>query len=137
MLQQMSHRCAGQHLARPVSTRNALYEALRDGQIFAQAGCDRTRPYDGQPLLTSITWCRPAYCQRSIYTRTNGPDAAENHRGLKGERLPNCVNPEVYRRPVRTLFWVLFFAQREKNTSNLKVGNMFAGCLDEKNRVLA
>jgi lactate dehydrogenase-like 2-hydroxyacid dehydrogenase len=78
----------------------ALYEALRDGEI-AYAALDVTEPepiQEGDPLL-SLPNCIvvPHIGSSSIATRTKmATMAAENLlAGLRGEPLPNCVNPEV------------------------------------------
>ncbi len=78
----------------------ALYQALRDGQI-AYAALDVTEP---EPLpvdhpLLSLSNCIvvPHIGSASVTTRTKmAIMAAENLlAGLRGERLPNCVNPQV------------------------------------------
>ncbi len=78
----------------------ALYEALRDGEI-AYAALDVTEPEpipEDDPLL-SLPNCIvvPHIGSASIATRTKmATMAAENLlAGLRGEPLPNCVNPEV------------------------------------------
>ena len=79
---------------------DALYEALRDGQI-AHAALDVTEP---EPLpadhrLLTLPNCIvvPHIASASVATRTKmAVMAAENLlAGLRGERLPYCVNPEV------------------------------------------
>jgi lactate dehydrogenase-like 2-hydroxyacid dehydrogenase len=84
-----------------VVDQDALYEALRDGRIFA-AGLDVTDPEPlpaDHPLLT-LENCiiLPHIASASWATRQRmAVMAAQNLiAGLKGERLPNCVNPEVY-----------------------------------------
>lgn len=79
---------------------DALYEALQDGQI-TRAALDVTEPEPiptDHPLLT-LPNCIvvPHIASASIATRTKmATMAAENMlAGLKGEPLPNCVNPEV------------------------------------------
>ena len=78
----------------------SLYEALRDGEI-AYAALDVTEPEpipEDDPLL-SLPNCIvvPHIGSASIATRTKmATMAAENLlAGLRGEPLPNCVNPEV------------------------------------------
>jgi lactate dehydrogenase-like 2-hydroxyacid dehydrogenase len=78
----------------------ALYEALRDGQI-GYAALDVTEPEpipEDDPLL-SLPNCIvvPHIASASVATRTKmATMAAENLlAGLRGQRLPNCVNPEV------------------------------------------
>lgn len=85
----------------PVVNPDALYEALVEGQI-AYAALDVTDP---EPLpadhkLLSLPNCLivPHIASASFATRTRmAVMAAENLlAGLRGQRLPNCVNPEVY-----------------------------------------
>jgi glyoxylate reductase len=85
----------------PVVDQEALYEALKARHIFA-AGLDVTVPEPlppEHPLLT-LENCLvvPHIASASWRTRDlMSVMAAENLiAGLKGERLPNCVNPEVY-----------------------------------------
>ncbi len=79
---------------------DALYQAMHGGQI-AYAALDVTEP---EPLpadhrLLTLPNCIvvPHIASASVATRTKmAVMAAENLlAGLKGERLPNCVNPEV------------------------------------------
>ena len=79
----------------------ALYAALRDGQILA-AGLDVTDPEpipQDDPLLT-LDNCLivPHIASASVATRTKMAEMAVDNviAGLRGERLPTCVNPEVY-----------------------------------------
>ena len=81
--------------------QQALYEALVSKSIFA-AGLDVTVPEPlplNDPLLT-LENCLivPHIASASRRTRQRmSMMAAENLiAGLKGKRLPNCVNPEVY-----------------------------------------
>jgi glyoxylate reductase len=85
----------------PVVDQVALYEALKSGRITA-AALDVTVP---EPLPTDSPLLRlencliaPHIASASRRTRAEmSRMAAENLiAGLKGERLPNCVNPEVY-----------------------------------------
>jgi glyoxylate reductase len=78
----------------------ALYEALRDGEI-GYAALDVTEPEpipEDDPLL-SLPNCIvvPHIASASVATRTKmATMAAENLlAGLRGQPLPNCVNPEV------------------------------------------
>jgi glyoxylate reductase len=87
----------------PVVDPQALYAALKNGQIFA-AGLDVTDPEPiplDSPLL-ELENCVivPHIASASRTTRDKmAVMAAENLiAGLRGERLPNCVNPEVYRK---------------------------------------
>lgn len=85
----------------PVVDQAALYEALKAKQIFA-AGLDVTDPEPlplDSPLLT-LENCVIVPHIGSASERTRDAMArlaAENLiAGLKGERLPHCINPEVY-----------------------------------------
>lgn len=85
----------------PVVDQAALYEALREQCIFA-AALDVTDPEPippDSPLLT-LDNCLivPHIASASVTTRAKmALMAAENLlAGLRGERLPHCVNPEVY-----------------------------------------
>jgi lactate dehydrogenase-like 2-hydroxyacid dehydrogenase len=87
----------------PVVDHDALYRALRDHRIFA-AGLDVTEP---EPLnldspLLQLDNCivLPHLGSASKWTRDEMARlAAENLlAGLRGSRLPHCVNPEVYDR---------------------------------------
>jgi len=88
----------------PVVDQQALYKALVSKRIFA-AALDVTVPEPlppDDPLLT-LENCLivPHIASASWRTRERmSLMAAENLiAGLKGERLPNCVNPEVYDHP--------------------------------------
>jgi glyoxylate reductase len=85
----------------PVVDHVALYEALRDGVIFG-AGLDVTDP---EPLpadhpLVGLPNCLvvPHIASASVVTRGKMARMAADNLlyGLRGERLPTCVNPEVY-----------------------------------------
>lgn len=85
----------------PVVDQAALYEALRDGEIFA-AGLDVTDPEPmraDDPLLT-LENCLvvPHIASASRATRARMAEmAAENLlAGVRGSRLPNPINPEIY-----------------------------------------
>jgi lactate dehydrogenase-like 2-hydroxyacid dehydrogenase len=85
----------------PVVDQAALYDALVTKRIFA-AALDVTDPEPlplDSPLLT-LENCIvvPHIASASRQTREKmSVMAAENLiAGLKGERLPNCVNPEIY-----------------------------------------
>ncbi len=85
----------------PVVDPDALYHALRDGEI-AYAALDVTEPEPipvDHPLL-SLANCIvvPHIASASVATRTKmAVIAAENLlAGLWGQRLPYCVNPHVY-----------------------------------------
>jgi glyoxylate reductase len=85
----------------PVVDPEALYEALREKRIFG-AGLDVTEPEPlplNSPLLTLDNLAVvPHIASASSATRDKmSLMAAQNLiAGLKGERLPNCVNPQVY-----------------------------------------
>ncbi len=79
----------------------ALYAALRDGEILA-AGLDVTDPEPialDDPLLT-LDNCLivPHIASASVATRAKMAEMAVDNviAGLRGERLPTCVNPEIY-----------------------------------------
>jgi glyoxylate reductase len=88
----------------PIVDPKALYRALKEGQI-AHAALDVTEPEPipmDDPLLTRDNCLIvPHIASSSVVTRNRmATMAAENlEAGLKGERLPNCVNPEVYDSP--------------------------------------
>ncbi len=85
----------------PVVDQAALYEVLRDRRIFA-AALDVTDPEPiplDSPLLT-LDNCLivPHIASASVATRDKMARMAAKNllAGLRGERLPNCVNPEMY-----------------------------------------
>ena len=86
----------------PVVDLDALYEALKDHRILA-AGLDVTEPEPlpmDSPLLTLENLViAPHIASASKATRDKMSwMAAQNLlAGLKGEPLPNCVNPQVYK----------------------------------------
>ncbi|MFQ5942313.1 MAG: 2-hydroxyacid dehydrogenase [Anaerolineales bacterium] len=86
----------------PVVDPKALYRALIDGEI-AYAALDVTDP---EPISTDDPLLKldnclivPHIASSSFATRSRmAIMAAENlEAGLRGERLPNCVNPELYK----------------------------------------
>lgn len=85
----------------PIVDPAALYRALKDGQI-AYAALDVTEPEPiplDSPLLTLDNIILPPHiASASFQTRTQMATmaAANLAAGLKGQRLPTCVNPEVY-----------------------------------------
>ena len=85
----------------PVVDPQALYEALKAKRIFGE-GLDVTEPEPipmDSPLLTlENIVVVPHIASAGKATRAKmSRMAAENLiAGLKGERLPNCVNPQVY-----------------------------------------
>jgi glyoxylate reductase len=86
-----------------VVDQTALFTALKDRRIFA-AALDVTDPEplpSDSPLLTLDNLIiTPHIASASVNTRQQMSFMAANNliAGLRGERLPNCVNPEVYRR---------------------------------------
>jgi glyoxylate reductase len=87
----------------PIVDPRALYRALKEGWI-AYAALDVTEPEPipvDDPLLTlGNLVVAPHIGSASHATRTKMATmaAANLIAGLKGERLPNCINPEVYER---------------------------------------
>jgi glyoxylate reductase len=85
----------------PVVDPAALYRALSSGTI-AYAALDVTEPEPirpDDPLLTlDNIIIAPHIASASIQTRNKmaAMAAANLIAGLKSERLPNCVNPQVY-----------------------------------------
>ena len=79
----------------------ALYHALKDGTIFA-AALDVTEPEPISPddplLALENLIITPHIASASVETRGRMVQMALDNllAGLRGERLPNCVNPEVY-----------------------------------------
>ncbi len=90
----------------PIVDPQALYDALKSGQIGG-AALDVTEPEPismDSPLLT-LPNCLivPHIASASVATRgMMAKMAAENLlAGLLGEKLPTCVNPQVYERGIR------------------------------------
>ena len=85
----------------PVVDPDALYEALKEHRIFG-AGLDVTEPEPlplDSPLLTLDNLVIAPHIASASKTSREKMSwmAAQNLvAGLKGERLPNCVNPQVY-----------------------------------------
>jgi glyoxylate reductase len=85
----------------PVVDHEALYSALKEKRIFA-AGLDVTDPEPlpaNNPLLTLDNLViAPHIASASTTARGNMAWMAARNliAGLRGERLPNCVNPQVY-----------------------------------------
>ena len=79
----------------------ALYHALKDGTIFA-AALDVTEPEPISPddplLALENLIITPHIASASVETRGRMVQMALDNllAGLRGERLPNCVNPDVY-----------------------------------------
>jgi glyoxylate reductase len=90
----------------PIVDAEALYDALKSKKIRG-AALDVTEPEPipmDSPLLT-LPNCliTPHEASASIATRGMMAEMAARNllAGLKGERLPNCVNPEVYEKGIR------------------------------------
>ena len=87
----------------PVVDQRALYEALRDGVIFA-AALDVTDPEpipSDDPLLTldnCLIVPHIASASRATRGKMAAMAAANLLAGVRGDRLPTPVNPEVYNR---------------------------------------
>lgn len=90
----------------PIIDPDALYDALKEGKIRA-AGLDVTEP---EPIpmtspLVSLPNCLivPHIASASIATRGKMAEMAARNliAGIKGERLPTPVNPEVYEKEIR------------------------------------
>lgn len=90
----------------PVVDPQALYQALKTRRIFA-AALDVTDPEPlplDSPLLeldNLIVVPHIASASKTTRERMSWMAAQNLLAGLKGERLPNCVNPEVYAQGVR------------------------------------
>ena len=88
----------------PVVDPQALYHALKTGQIFA-AALDVTEPeplpMDSPLLELENLIIVPHIASASVQSRDNMAYLAAQNlvAGLRGERLPNCVNPAVYQQP--------------------------------------
>jgi glyoxylate reductase len=89
----------------PVVDSHALYEALNANRIFG-AGLDVTEPeplpLDSPLLKLDNLIVVPHIASASTPSRNQMSwMAAQNLiAGLKGERLPNCINPQVYGREI-------------------------------------
>jgi glyoxylate reductase len=85
----------------PVVDLEALYQALKQGRIFG-AGLDVTEPEPlplDHPLFTLdniIITPHIASASKSARDKMSWMAAQNLISGLKGEHLPNCVNPQVY-----------------------------------------
>jgi glyoxylate reductase len=85
----------------PVVDLDALYQALKEGNIFG-AGLDVTEPEPlplDHPLFTLdniIITPHIASASKSARDKMSWIAAKNLIAGLKGEHLPNCVNPQVY-----------------------------------------
>jgi len=82
---------------------DALYEALKEGRIFG-AGLDVTEPEPLPPdhslftLDNIIIMPHIASASKTARDKMSWIAAKNLIAGLKGEHLPNCVNPQVYSR---------------------------------------
>ena len=90
----------------PIVDPQALYDALKSGKIGG-AALDVTEPEPiptDSPLLT-LPNCLivPHIASASVATRGKMAQmaAANLIAGLRGEKLPTCVNPQVYEHGVR------------------------------------
>jgi glyoxylate reductase len=90
----------------PIVDPQALYDALKSGKI-AGAALDVTEPEPlpmDSPLLT-LPNCLivPHIASASVATRAKMAQmaAANVVAGVRGDRLPTCVNPEVYEKGIR------------------------------------
>jgi phosphoglycerate dehydrogenase-like enzyme len=86
-----------------VVDHGALYDALANRKIgYAALDVTDPEPLPADHPLYGLNNCLivPHLGSAEVATRSKmGVMAAENLlAGLKGERLPNCVNPEVYNR---------------------------------------
>jgi len=87
----------------PIVDLDALYDALKEGRIFG-AGLDVTDPEPlpmDSPLLTLenvVIVPHIASASRTTREKMSWMAAQNLVAGLKGERLPHCVNPQVYSR---------------------------------------
>jgi glyoxylate reductase len=85
----------------PLVDPEALYQALKD-RVIAYAALDVTEPEPismSSPLLTLDNLIiAPHIASASLQTRNKMATMAVANllAGLKGERLPFCVNPQVY-----------------------------------------
>ena len=85
----------------PIVDPEALYEALKEHRIFG-AGLDVTEPEPlpmDSPLLmldNVLTVPHIASASKSSREQMSFMAAQNLIAGLKGERLPHCVNPQVY-----------------------------------------
>ena len=85
----------------PVVDLDALYEALKSKHIFA-AGLDVTEPEPlpaNHPLLTLdniVIVPHIASASRTARDKMAWLAARNLIAGLKGDHLPNCMNPQVY-----------------------------------------
>ena len=85
----------------PLVDQEALYQALKDG-VIAYAALDVTEPEPIQmssPLLSlENIIIAPHIASASLQTRNKMATMAVANllAGLKGERLPFCVNPQIY-----------------------------------------
>src|SRR5688572_1900052 len=85
----------------PIVDHDAIYEALKERRIFA-AGLDVTEPEPlplDSPLLTLdniIIAPHIASASKTARDKMSWMAAKNLIAGLRGERLPNCVNPQVY-----------------------------------------
>lgn len=90
----------------PIVDPQALYDALKAGKI-AGAALDVTEPepipLDSPLLKLSNCLIVPHIASASVATRAKMAQmaAANVVAGVRGDRLPTCVNPEVYEKGIR------------------------------------
>ena len=87
----------------PIVDQKALYSTLKAGEIaYAALDVTETEPIPSDdPLLTlDNVIIAPHIASSSLNARTKMANMATENllAGLRGERLPNCVNPEVYQK---------------------------------------
>jgi phosphoglycerate dehydrogenase-like enzyme len=86
----------------PVVDLDALHDALKSGRLFA-AGLDVTEPEPlplEHPLFqldNAVIMPHIASASKTARDKMSWLAAKNLIAGLKGEHLPNCVNPQVYR----------------------------------------
>ena len=86
----------------PIVDMDALYDALKEKRIFA-AGLDVTEPEPlpaDHPLLSLdnvVIVPHIASASKTARDQMSWMAAKNLIAGLKGEHLPNCVNPQVYK----------------------------------------
>lgn len=90
----------------PIVDPNALYDALKSGKIAAAAlDVTEPEPIPSDSPLVKLPNCLivPHIASASITTRAKMAEmaAANVIAGIRGDKLPTCVNPEVYEKGFR------------------------------------
>lgn len=90
----------------PIVDPTALYDALQSGKIAAAAlDVTEPEPIPVDSLLVKLPNCLivPHIASASIATRAKMAEmaAANVIAGLRGDKLPTCVNPKVYEKGIR------------------------------------